>query len=177
MKEKIEEDEEHCFYMIPISNKDLSGIDIFKEEIYKIVSNTKLCPMVHRLIPKSWKKLEDHCKNLAKTLRSCPIISLEQLFKNFQNFETKEEMATALLYITSTGSILFSQSIENMDTIVILDPDWLIQLLKLVFIHNANETFKYDKGRYKKYFKNEEEYAEAKQYLLSSGHVKKDFLK
>ena len=168
---------ENSFCMIAVSNKDKSGIDLLIDEIIYVSNNRTLCPYVNKTIPKIWFDCEQYCKNAVPANPSCPVIKFQELLEHFPGFKSQKELVLALEYINSVGSIFYFHSIRPINDVIFLTPDWLIKLLKTIFIHNASDVFMYEKRYLDQLKVMETVYKAQRDKLLSTAYMGKQLLR
>lgn len=86
-------------------------------------------------------KLEQYCIQERDQCLENPLLTLEQLEKRVKLFQSQEDCKEALRLADSMGHILFYEhAVQNL---ILLDPRWLFNLMKLLFTHQADNAFKY----------------------------------
>lgn len=131
---------------MPVCCKDyLQGIGLLQKEILRIADNVTLCPIVNKEVPKNWVPLEEEMMAL-KDQNDMPFIAKDLLFSMMsEKFEdlNGEMFNSALLYLNAVGTIAWFNSVRRASHLVFLNPQWLINLLQLLFRHDHEVTLNY----------------------------------
>ena len=134
--------ESHGMRMVPVSSKNqLQGLDDLKKEILTVIDNKDLCPIVSRVIPKTWVDLELEVKKLRDSRNSekkIPILRMEELTSLVKEKSPldSQTVLSALDYFSGVGSINRFKLVRKAEDLIFLDPGWLFRLLQLLFRHD-----------------------------------------
>lgn len=171
-------DDTNAIYLVPISSCfTLPGLALLREEIVKIANRKDLCPHIHRSIPESWKKLEEFCvEERLKRFKTKEhlIMTVEEVEGEAQCLCQGEDYKEPLRFIDSMGHIIFFES-ESTD-LVLLNPRWLFDLMKLLFTHTPERSFLYRTEYSTKFDIYEPEFLQARARLMNSALLSKHLL-
>ena len=138
--------ESHGMQIIPVSSKNqLQGMDDLRKEILNVIDNKELCPIVSRVIPKTWADLELEVMKLRDKLnseRKIPILHVKELTSLVEGKIPLDSQAarSALDYYSGVGSINRFKSVRKAENLIFLDPGWLFRLLQLLFRHDHEQN-------------------------------------
>ena len=148
---------------------NLEGIGSVIEMILSVVDDETSGLSINRVIPKSWLDFEKELKDLNGTItekkrmpwmellwmtmgmwkmekpeRKIPVLHVEKLNEIADKYQLNDAIGTVLNYLNDIGSILHFNLVEKSKHLVFLDPEWLFELLKLLFRHDHKKqlTFK-----------------------------------
>ena len=90
-----------------------------------------------------------------KPERQIPILHVDKLDEIADKYKLKDVIGTVLNYLNDIGSILHFNLMEKSKHLVFLDPEWLFELLRLLFRHDHEKQLKFkdafsDKLQYSK---------------------------
>ena len=142
---------------------NLEGIGSVIEMLLSVVDDKTSGLSVNRVIPKSWIDFEKELKHMKETLTeekpssigTIPVLHVDKLNEIADQYELKDAIGTVLNYLNDIGSILHFNMVEKSNHLVFLDPEWLFELLKLLFRHDHEKQLKFqdafsDKLQYSK---------------------------
>ena len=142
---------------------NLEGIGSVIEMILSVVDDKTSGLSVNRVIPKSWIDFEKELNYMNETLSrkepeplrkrmrmglekpesEIPVIHFDKLSEIADQYQLKDVIGTVLNYLNDIGSILHFNLVEKSKHLVFLDPEWLFELLKLLFRHDHEKQLKF----------------------------------
>ena len=113
-----------------ISCTDLTGIQQLDLWIQAIVV---MQPYMGEQIPKSFMELEKLVKE-EKTKRIPPVVTWKEFSRMgfISNVKTADQLASAAGWLHNMGTIIYFQKHEGLNDIVILDPQWLTDVMSTI---------------------------------------------
>ena len=135
---------------------NLKGIGLVIATILSVVDDKSSGLSINRVIPESWIGFEKNLKDIKVKLtekkpasmrerpeRQIPILHVEKLNAIADQYQLKDVIGTVLNYLNDIGSILHFNLVEKSKHLVFLDPEWLFELLKLLFQHDHEKQLKF----------------------------------
>ena len=120
------------------------GLNILLGYVNELLQDRSLFPGLDTLLPSSWVKSEDQLQSLAK-IHSPPIRSLPATCDAIIPCGVSTENAQGLLsYLHTVGSICHYDQHPSLRQHIILEPQFLIDLLKAVYHHQLNSILTMD---------------------------------
>ena len=106
---------------------------------------------------------------------TCPIITVNEIENRTNCLNSREDFKEALRFLDSMGHILYFEN--SCCNLILLDPRWLFQLMKLLFTHNADNAFVYKLNYCTEFELFKAEFDQAKNTLISSALLSRHLLR
>ena len=164
--------------LIPVCcKKDLDGVAILRKEIERIAENKVLCPIVSKDVPEKWLSLEEKVLSLKRG--DTNFMPVETLLETCAEpcYLTESSFYLALSYFNDIGLICYFQKVRLAKHLVFLNPEWLVELLQMLFRIDHSTTLKYNNEIQKKIRISDDLFQQDKDLFLEKGLLSQTLLR
>ena len=127
---------EHLFKDVFVVDNTMSGSDHECPDVIRlreeVLAVAKELPLMKEAIPLKWLRFEDTLQIRKKSDKWIPLDEAKRIARDDYKIDDDEEFSTLLNFLHDQRIVVHFSGSPELETMVILDPQWLVEILKKI---------------------------------------------